>query len=99
MQKTEQREQEIAEARERLVRGMRKQLLGPGSEVGEDPAVDEAHEIITSSPVMRYTCGVLYPQPSLMGTQDAPDIPETEEERAWLEKQDFHNSAEDAYTG
>ncbi len=28
------------------------------------------------------------------------DIPETEEEeRAWLEKQDFHNSAEDAYTG
>ena len=78
MQKTEQREQEIAEARERLVRGMRKQLLGPGSEVGEDPAVDEAHEIITSSPVMRYTCGVLYPQPSLMGTQDAPDIPETE---------------------
>lgn len=27
------------------------------------------------------------------------DFPETEEERAWLEKQDFHNSAEDAYTG
>ncbi len=27
------------------------------------------------------------------------DIPEAEEERAWLEKQDFHNSAEDAYTG
>lgn len=27
------------------------------------------------------------------------DIPETEEEKAWLEKQDFHNSAEDAYTG
>ena len=27
------------------------------------------------------------------------DIPETEEERAWLEKRDFHNSAEYAYTG
>ena len=27
------------------------------------------------------------------------DIPETEEERVWLEKQDFTNSAEDAYTG
>lgn len=27
------------------------------------------------------------------------DIPETEEEKAWLEKQDFTNSAEDAYTG
>ena len=27
------------------------------------------------------------------------DIPETEEERAWLEAQDFSNSAEGAYTG
>ena len=27
------------------------------------------------------------------------DIPESEEERAWLEKQDFSNSSEDAYTG
>jgi len=26
-------------------------------------------------------------------------ILETEEEKDWLEKQDFHNSAEDAYTG
>ena len=27
------------------------------------------------------------------------DIPETEEERLWLESQDFSNSCEDAYTG
>lgn len=27
------------------------------------------------------------------------DISETEDERAWLERQDFSNSAEDAYTG
>ena len=27
------------------------------------------------------------------------DIPENDEEKAWLEKQDFSNSAEDAYTG
>ncbi len=27
------------------------------------------------------------------------DIPETEEERKWLEKQNFKNSASDAYTG
>ena len=27
------------------------------------------------------------------------DIPETDEERAWLATQDFSNSAEDAYTG
>jgi uncharacterized repeat protein (TIGR04076 family) len=27
------------------------------------------------------------------------DIPETEEEREWLEKQNFKNTAEDAYTG
>lgn len=27
------------------------------------------------------------------------DIPETNEEKEWLDKQDFSNSAEDAYTG
>ncbi|WP_288875829.1 TIGR04076 family protein [uncultured Allobaculum sp.] len=27
------------------------------------------------------------------------DIPETEEEKEWLEKQDFSNRAQDAYTG
>ena len=27
------------------------------------------------------------------------DIPETPEEEAWLAQQNFHNSAEDAYTG
>lgn len=27
------------------------------------------------------------------------DIPENEEERIWLEKQNFKNNSEDAYTG
>ena len=27
------------------------------------------------------------------------DIPETDEEKEWLDKQDFSNSSEDAYTG
>lgn len=27
------------------------------------------------------------------------DIPENDEERQWLEKQDFRNTVEDAYTG
>ncbi len=27
------------------------------------------------------------------------DIPESEEERQWLKKQNFKNTAEDAYTG
>ena len=27
------------------------------------------------------------------------DIPESDEEQAWLAKQDFRNTAEDAYTG
>lgn len=27
------------------------------------------------------------------------DIPETEEEKEWLAKQDFKNTTEDAYTG
>lgn len=27
------------------------------------------------------------------------DVPETDEEQEWLERQDFTNTAEDAYTG
>lgn len=27
------------------------------------------------------------------------DIPETDEEKAWLDKQKFKNTADDAYTG
>lgn len=27
------------------------------------------------------------------------DMPENDEEKAWLEKQDFHNGADEAYTG
>jgi len=27
------------------------------------------------------------------------DIPETQEEEGWLSKQDFHNAADQAYTG
>ncbi len=27
------------------------------------------------------------------------DIPETDEEKAWLDKQNFKNTADDAYTG
>ena len=27
------------------------------------------------------------------------DIPETDEEKEWLDKQNFSNTAEDAYTG
>ena len=30
---------------------------------------------------------------------DRIDIPETEEEKQWLEKQNFKNTADDAYTG
>ena len=29
----------------------------------------------------------------------ATDIPESDEEKEWLEKQDFSNSADEAYTG
>lgn len=47
------------EAREVLIREIGKELLGPGSEIS---IPDEAHEIITDLPEVRYSVGILFPQ-------------------------------------
>ncbi|MDY3915483.1 MAG: helicase-related protein [Selenomonadaceae bacterium] len=47
------------EIRQEFVRRIKAQMLGPGAE-GNVP--DAEHEVLSASPFMRYTCGVLYPQ-------------------------------------
>ena len=59
-------------AREQLIEMVRKQMLGPGSEYS---IPDEKHEIITTRPSSRYSCGILFPQ--LEGS-DAENEPENE---------------------
>lgn len=47
------------EARKLLIEEVRKELLGPGSEYS---IPDDAHEIITDLPEVRYSVGILFPQ-------------------------------------
>lgn len=50
---------QIYTARNRMIEEFRKELLGPGS---EHSIPDEAHEIITDLPEVRYSVGILFPQ-------------------------------------
>ncbi len=47
------------DARKLLIKEVRKELLGPGSEYSMP---DDAHEIITDLPEVRYSVGILFPQ-------------------------------------
>ena len=50
---------EMIAARDEYISVLRKELLGPGSEIC---IPDAEHELISSSPVKRYLVGILYPQ-------------------------------------
>lgn len=50
---------EFIQAREDYIELIKKELLGPGSEIS---LPDEEHELISDSPNTRYSIGVLYPQ-------------------------------------
>lgn len=66
--------QELFEARRYLLEQIKKELLGPGSEISYP---DAEHEIITDLPEVRYSTGILYPQRNPIGADsDAPIIPE-----------------------
>ena len=50
---------EFIQAREDYIELIKKELLGPGSEIS---LPDEEHELISDSPNTRYSMGILYPQ-------------------------------------
>ncbi len=56
-------------AREHLLRVMRAELLGPGSEASH-PEDDIESETITSLPEVRYSVGILFPQDNRVGTDN-----------------------------
>lgn len=51
--------QEFVDAREQLLKGLKDELIGPGS---EDTGNDPEYELISESPSVRYTVGILFPQ-------------------------------------
>lgn len=72
---------EYIAARKEYVERVKKELLGPGSEVS---IPDEEHELISSSPSVRYSIGILFPQKQCMvreneDTTDDEKITENED--------------------
>lgn len=55
--------QEMIEARKQYIGLVRKELLGPGSEIS---IPDEEHELITNSPEKNYSVGILFPRDNKM---------------------------------
>lgn len=72
--------EELLTTRTQLIKELKKELLGPGSEIS---IPDEDHEIITDLPETRYSVGILYPQKNLINAENndeaAPRIPSQNE--------------------
>lgn len=85
---------EYINVRKEYVESIKKELLGPGSEVC---IPDAEHEIISSSPNIRYSVGILFPQKQCMmrdndDTTDEETI--TENEESVTEENDSSKSGE-----
>lgn len=87
---------DLFEARNHLINEVRKELLGPGSEISYP---DEEHEIITDLPEVRYSTGILYPQQNIMNSDnDSPDVanmPDVEDDNVEESLPEEETSVED----
>lgn len=73
---------EMISARDKYINIIKSELLGPGSEF-KIPNVD--HELISSSPLSRYSIGILFPQGNL-NEQDNDETISVNEEEAKVEE-------------
>lgn len=71
MNSKEIKEQLIA-AREEYIKLIKTELLGPGSEFS---IPDAEHELISSSPISRYSIGILYPQENQVNQDSDETVP------------------------
>lgn len=86
---------DLIAARDALLKQVRNQMLGPGSEYSI-PTPEE--EIITDSPEKRYSTGILFPQVSGAGLvqEQVADEPDIEDDNAEV---DIAESELDSYLG
>lgn len=69
--------EEFIEARKKIYKQLKAELLGPGS---EDIGPDINFEVLTESPVQRYSTGILYPQKKIFDENEVTgDIQEEDE--------------------
>jgi len=87
----------LLDTRNELIEQIKKELLGPGSEYS---LPDEARELITDLPEVRYSVGVLFPQKNLINAdnnqESVPKInfPEENEELIEEASDDFDTKSE-----
>jgi hypothetical protein len=67
----------LIDIRKNYIKSVKSLLLGPGSEFS---VPDPEHELISSSPVLRYSIGILYPQECFMNQDNDEMIPVYDEE-------------------
>ncbi len=77
----------LINAREKYINIIKSELLGPGSEFH---IPDKEHELISSSPVSRYSIGILYPQGNHINLDDDETIP-------IIGSEDFESNIDEEY--
>lgn len=82
----------LIENRKEYVERIRKELLGPGSEISFP---DEEHEVISVSPQTRYSIGVLFPKGKAIGADNDSESAIEENSDADIEGSDSFDDAED----
>jgi hypothetical protein len=70
---------QIINARDEYINLIKSELLGPGSEFS---VPDIEHELISSSPMSRYSVGILYPQENQLNQDNDETVPITEAEES-----------------
>ncbi len=71
--------EQLIDARDEYINLIKSELLGPGSEFS---VPDIEHELISSSPMSRYSVGILYPQENQLNQDNDETVPITEEEES-----------------
>ena len=72
---------QLIDARDEYINLIKSELLGPGSEFS---IPDIEHELISSSPMSRYSVGILYPQGNQANQDNDETMPITEDENGEL---------------
>lgn len=70
---------QLIDAREKYINLIKSELLGPGSEFS---VPDSEHELISSSPISRYSIGILYPQGNQVNQDNDETVPANQTEEA-----------------
>ncbi len=74
--------EQCIEARDEYINLIKAELLGPGSEFNNP---DIEHELISSSPMSRYSVGILYPQGNQVNQDNDETVPISEAEESILD--------------